>query len=281
MEAGEVQWSDFFSTEDIKALGTDPRFVVNQTASLAPFSIKLNNQAGPTSDVNVRKALAAMFDYDAAMTLLEGRGALLNGPLASTLTPWVDESLVPIRYDLEAARGYLAQSAYPDGGFELEYAYASGVAIEEQFGLLLLDAASQLGITINIVPLVWPDLVARVAVAETAPAMSAIYAGTDYVDPDNFLFASYHSSQAGTWSAASHYSNPEVDRLLVEARTNTDTEARRVAYNQIQQILVADQAELWVFSEIANTAYVTELAGDVIQSVMGGDLRGIEFKATT
>ncbi|HEV2528015.1 MAG TPA: ABC transporter substrate-binding protein [Thermomicrobiales bacterium] len=279
MEAGEIQWGDTLSTEDIKALAADPRFVVNEVPSLAPFSIKLNNQVGPTADVNVRKALAAMFDFDSAIALTEGRGALLSGPLASNLTPWFDESLVPIRYDMEAARSYLAQSAYPDGGFQLEYAYVTGIAIEEQFGLLLLDAASQLNIAINIVPLVWPDIVARVANPETTPAMTAIYSGTDYVDPDNFLFASYHSSQAGSWSAAAHYSNPEVDQMLIDARSSTDPEQRRSLYNQIQQRLVADQVELWVYSEIANAAYDASLTGDVVQSVMGGDLRGVQYAA--
>lgn len=278
MEAGEVQWGDTLGVENINALAQDSRFVVKSTPALEPFSIKLNNKVGPTSDVNVRKALAALFDYDSAMSLLEGRGTVLNGPLATSFTPWYDETLVPIRYDVAAAKSFLAQSAYPQGGFDLEYAYVTGISIEEQFGLLLLSAAAGLNITITPNPILWPDFVARAATAETAPAMAAVYAGTNYVDPDNYLYASYHSSQAGSWSAASHYSNPQVDDLLVQARTTTDPTQRKALYDQVQQILVADQAELWIYNEVANEAWVKELSGDMVQSVMGGDLRGIQYQ---
>ena len=281
MEAGEVQWGDVMTVEDVAALGSDPRFVVNSVPALEPFSIKLNNKVGPTADVNVRKALAALFDYDSAMSLLEGRGTVLNGPLSSAFSPWYDETLAPIRYDVEAAKTFLAQSAYPEGGFELEYAYVTGITIEEQFGLLLLSAAAELNITITVNPVLWPDFVARAATPETAPAMAAVYASTDYVDPDNYLYASYHSSQAGAWTAASHYSNPQVDELLIQARTTTDETQRKSLYDQIQQILVADQAELWIYTEVANSVWVAELTGDVPNSVMGGDLRGMQFTAAT
>lgn len=108
--------------------------------------------------------------------------------------------------------------------------------------------------------------------------MAAVYAGTNYVDPDNYLYASYHSSQAGSWSAASHYSNPQVDDLLIQARSNTDPTQRKALYDQVQQILVADQAELWIYNEVANEAWVAQLTGEMVQSVMGGDLRGIQYQ---
>ena len=76
----------------------------------------------------------------------------------------------------------------------MEYVYVTGFAIEELFGLILLEGAAELGITVNMVPLVWPDMVSRASVADTAPASMAVYSGTDYLDPDNFLWQAYHSS---------------------------------------------------------------------------------------
>ena len=71
METGELQYGDRFTPEDTAALAADPRFVVNNAPSLTPFAIKLNNQVGPTSDINVRKALSHAFDYDAAIEAIE------------------------------------------------------------------------------------------------------------------------------------------------------------------------------------------------------------------
>ena len=64
------------------------RFFGNDIPSLTPFAIKLNNQVGPTRDINVRKALSHAFDYEAALEAVSGRGEVMQGPLATRSTPW-------------------------------------------------------------------------------------------------------------------------------------------------------------------------------------------------
>ncbi len=139
--------------------GRAASFVANQTPSMTPFAIKLNNQVGPTSDINVRKALSHAFDYDAALEAVSGRGTIMEGPLATGLEPWHKKDLPVLRHDMEAAKAALAASAYPDG-FEMDYVYVTGDANEELFGLILLEKAGELGITVNMVPMLWPDMVA-------------------------------------------------------------------------------------------------------------------------
>src|SRR5690606_11202653 len=142
---------------------------------------------------------------------LNGHAVLLEGPLPN-LGEFNNPNLNIYRHDMDKAREALAASPeYADGGFELEYVYVTGLQIEEQIGLILLDKLSELNISVKLQPLVWPDMVARAQNADTAPDMMAVYGGTTYGDPDNFLWQSYHSSQAGFWSAASHYKNPELD----------------------------------------------------------------------
>ena len=271
METGEVQFGDFLTPEDYIGL-QEGGFTVNEAASLTPFALKLNNQVGPTADINVRKALQQAFDYQAAIDALSGFGAIMVGPLASTLKPWHKDDLVTLKFDIEGAKASLAASGYADG-FDLEYVYVTGDSVEEQMGLILLQGCNELGINVQMTPLVWPDMVARAADPNTSPGAMAVYAGTDYIDPDNFLWAGYHSSQAGTWSAASHYQNPDFDAILEEARSSTDEATRLDLYNQAQQKLVDDAVEVWVFSDIPLTAWVPELTGNVISQVMGGDLR--------
>lgn len=275
METGEVQYGDTFTPEDYEALKGEG-FTVNEKASITPFAIKLNNQVGPTSDVNVRKALQQCFDYDAAIEAVSGYGQVMQGPLATELKPWHKDDLVTLKFDLEAAKASLAASAYPDG-FDLEYVYVTGLSIEEQFGLILLESAAELNINVQMTPLVWPDMVARAADQNTSPAAMAVYAGTDYADPDNFLWQAYHSSQAGGWSAASHYINPDVDALLEEGRSITDQERRKEIYDQVQQTLVDDAVEIWVYTDVPLVAWVNELTGTVDSPIMGGDLRDFGY----
>jgi peptide/nickel transport system substrate-binding protein len=276
METGEVQYGDRFTPEDTEALRADPRFVVNDAPSLTPFAIKLNNKVGPTADRNVRKALTHAFDFEAAIESISGRGTVMQGPLATALVPWHKTDLPVLGFDMDAARAALDASEFA-GGFELEYVYVTGLTEEENFGLIWLERLAELGITLNMVPLVWPDMVARASQAETAPAAMAVYSGTSYLDPDNFLWQAYHSSQAGFWAAASHYTNPELDRLLEEGRASTDQARRKEIYDAAQVLLVEDAVEVWVYTEIESEIWVAEL-GNPYDPIMGGDVRSISYQ---
>jgi peptide/nickel transport system substrate-binding protein len=276
METGELQYGDRFSPEDDSALAAEPQFTANRDPSLTPFAIKLNNQVGPTSDINVRKALTQAFDFDAAIEAVSGLGTIMQGPLATGLTPWHKDDLPILKFDMEAAKASLAASQFADG-FEMEYVYVTGLAQEENFGLILLEKANELGITVNVTPMLWPDMVARASKADTAPNAMAVYSGTDYLDPDNFLWQAYHSSQAGFWAAASHYKNPALDKLLEEARADTNQDNRKKLYDEAQLTLVNDVVEIWVYTEIESEIRVKEL-GNPYDPIMGGDLRSIGYQ---
>lgn len=277
LESGEIQYGDTFSTEDILALEGDDRFIVNQKASFGPFQLKMNNQVGPTADLNVRKALTAAFDYEAAIESLSGRGERMNGPLPIRFTPWNNEDLPLLEHNMDAAREYLAASEYPDG-FDIEYVYVTGLAFEETFGLILLEKCAELNINVTMTPLVWPDMVARASSPETMPGLMCVLASSNYLDPDNFLWAQYHSSQAGSWSAASWFQNEELDALLEQGRSTIDPDDRKAIYDQVQAMLVENATEIWMYSETPNDAWVKELGENARVLGGGGDIRNISYK---
>jgi peptide/nickel transport system substrate-binding protein len=105
----------------------------------------------------------------------------------------------------------------------------------------------------------------------------AVYSGGDYIDPDNFLWQAYHSSQAGFWAAASHYKNPEFDKILEDARADTNQENRKALYDEAQLMLVNDAVEIWVYTEIPNRVWVPELT-DPYSPIMGGALRTFGYQ---
>jgi len=271
---GDAHIAFELGAEDIQALSKEAAIVVDNLPSISVFAVKLNNQKGPTSDLNVRQAISYAMDYEAIVKALNGRAVLLQGPLPSNLGDYAHPGLKPYRYDMAKAEEALKQSKqYGSGGFELEYVYVTGLQIEEQIGLILLDKLSQFDITVKMQPLVWPDMVARAKSADTAPAMMAVYSGTDYADPDNFLWQAYHSSQAGFWAAASHYKNPEFDKLLEDARSNPDHQKRVELYRSAQEILVNDAVEVWGHSEFPKVALSKKLAGYDSSPIMGYYLR--------
>ena len=63
----------------------------------------------------------------------------------------------------------------------------------------------------------------------------------DYPDPQNFLDLLFHS---GSLENNSQYSNPQVDKILEQARVESDSNARYKLYQQAEQMIVDDAA--WI-----------------------------------
>jgi peptide/nickel transport system substrate-binding protein len=267
---GDAQMAFELSADDIGAVSSNSDLIVNSDRSFSVFAVKLNNQRGPTSDINVRKAISYAMDYDAILKVLNNRAVLLDGPLPSNLGDYHNPNLNLYRYDMDKARAALKQSTqYGNGGFELEYVYVTGLQTEEQIGLILLDKLGQMNIKVKMNPMVWPDMVARAKTPDTAPNMMGVYSGTDYADPDNFLWQAYHSSQAGFWAAASHYKNPEFDKVLEAARATADHQKRVQLYWQAQDMLVNDAVEVFGQSEFSGLTRSKKVAGYQYCPIMG------------
>jgi uncharacterized membrane protein YebE (DUF533 family) len=56
-----------------------------------------------------------------------------------------------------------------------------------------------------------------------------------------------------------------------------DPTERKAIYDQAQQMLVDDQVEIWVYTEIANDAWVAELGDNYFEIIGGSDIRNITY----
>jgi ABC-type transport system substrate-binding protein len=126
-------------------------------------------------------------------------------------------------------------------------------------------------------PLVWPDMVARASSAETAPNAMAVYSGTDYVDPRQLPLAGLPLQPGRLLGRRLPLPEPELDKMLEDARASTDEARRKELYDAAQLKLVEDAVEIWVYTEIENDAWVAEL-GEPYDTIMGGDVRNIRFQ---
>ncbi len=145
-----------------------PGIVVENHPGMTTFGIKFNVQKPPMEDVNLRKAVAHAFDYEAFLKIYNGNAKLQTSPFPFAIKGHIDVPGFP-RQDLDKAREYLAKSKHPDGGIELEYVYVQGLEEERKMGLVLIDNLKPLNISINMVPLTWPNMTARGAKVESSP----------------------------------------------------------------------------------------------------------------
>jgi peptide/nickel transport system substrate-binding protein len=210
------------------------------------------------------------FDYDAMIEILGGFGTRIAGPLSTAIAGARQDPAY--QTDLDKAKEELAKSADYADGFEIDFVYVTGLEEERQTGQILADQLKNLNITVNIVGMEWANAVALFADPETSPAMFPIYSGSDYPDPDNYLWQSFHSSSAGTWTGADHYANPDVDTLLEQARAATDEATRTDLYDQVQGIVIDEAVEIYLTSPIEALPHREEVVGYQYTPVMGSNV---------
>lgn len=248
LQRREVDAMANMTPDDVEQLSRVAGVRVENHPGFTTFGIKFNCQQGPTADINMRKAIAYAFDYEALMTIHNGMAKLLTSPFPDAIKGHIDVPGIP-RQDLDKARDFLKKTAHPNGGIELEYVHVQGLEDPRRIGLSLLDSLRQLDIKVNIVGQPWTTMVSRGSKAETCPNMISVYVTPVGTDPDTVAYQ-YHRNSWGLYYGMSHYENPEVWDLIAKARGETHEKTRTEMYAEIQRRIVADQPE--IFGMMAN-----------------------------
>lgn len=240
---GEADIVEGLTPDDYDQIKQQKGIVVQDHAGMTTFGIKFNTQNGPTKDVNLRRAIAHAVDYESMLKIYNGAAILETSPFPQGMRGHIN---VPGRaeQDLAKAKAFLAKSAYPQGGIELDYYHVAGLEEARRIGLVLLLNLQKLNIKVNVIAEQWPNMVSRGSKPETAPHMTSVYVTPISTDPDSVAYQ-YHRNAWGQYFAMSHYDNPKVNGLIDKARVTAKWEERAPLYAQIQTQIMEDQPEIF------------------------------------
>jgi len=273
---GEAHFALDLTSEDMDALKDKPDVVRVLEPELRTFSIKMNTEHGPLTDINLRKAISYAFNYQ-AMLDAAGYAQLMVGPLPPGVMD--NPKLKVPRTDLEMAKRYLAKSKYPNGGIKLTIVHVIGLEQQRRWALVMLDSLKKLGIELEIKPTLWPDMVASTKTPQTTPDFFQVYQTGNYADADNVLFAAYHSARNGNWQNPT-YRNPKVDALIEKGRGEIDPKKRLAIYAELQQVIVDDAPDIFGVLEKRRLAYRKEVKNFVFTPVASNaiELQNLSLK---
>lgn len=199
--------------------------------SLDVLYIGLNVEKPPFDDVKVRRAFAYAINRKPIVNVIFAKMAREARGIVPPGMPGYDESPVVIPYDPDKARELLEESSY--GGAENLPPItlsAGGAPLAEALANMLGD---ELGVEIEVEVLEWRDLLKEVNAHNLQ--MFILGWAADYPDPHNFLDIHFHS---GSYSNNTGYANPKVDKLLEEARLESDPVRRMKIYHRAEQMIV-------------------------------------------
>lgn len=243
------------TSEDMDALKDRPGLRLIMEPEYRTFSIKMNTANGPLTDINLRKAISYVYNYQ-AMLDAAGYAELMVGPLPAGLS--AEPKLVVPRTNLDLARSFLAKSKYPNGGVKLTMVHVVGLEQQRQWSLVLLDGLKKLNLDLDIRAATFPDMIAMAKTPQTTPDFFPIYQTANYADPDNIAYASYHSARNGGWQNPV-YKNAKVDELIEKGRAENDPRKRPAIYAELERTLVEDAPDIFGVLEKRRIAMRTEV----------------------
>lgn len=200
--------------------------------------IGFNVQMPPFDDPAVRQAFARSIDKEKLADLvLKGTGAPAAGILPLAL-PDFDPTFEGLTYDPEKARQLLASSSYGSAEALPEIVLTiSGISgeMDSMTRAVVAMLEENLGIQILVEQVEWSDFLDDLNNHRYQMFSSGWIA--DYPDSQNFVDLLFHSASSQNNMG---YSNPEVDQLLEQARTESDPQSRTLLYRQAERMIVED-----------------------------------------
>lgn len=254
---GEISISDIETMQNVEGLTvkTQPAW----TNQFAYFNTERFDQ-------NMRLAMSHAINRDSIVdNLLQGQGEVTNGPYTSA-SPYMNENLEPIEYSPEKAKDYLGKSDY-DVNEPIEIMVPTGNKVREQSANLIEQDLEAIGLTVEQVTYDFPTTLEKARAADYDIYLGGIAVP---VDPD---MTSYFSS-----SGSSNYTqieNKEIDALLEQGKSETDSAKRKEIFDEFQVVLQEQAPMLPLYSQ-NDIMIKNEALNGGINEYWGGSLYNVQ-----
>ncbi|MEM4983292.1 MAG: ABC transporter substrate-binding protein [Candidatus Bathyarchaeia archaeon] len=281
------QYMGTIPEEDWLAAGENPniQLVLYRKPTYNGY-LGFNIKKWPTSELEVRRAIAHLIDYDYAVSVIWKPGAV--GPTWGFIPPLFQEWINPrvdvrvrYSYSLELAKKELEDAGwvfkdgkwYSPGRKEMgiiKYVCPGYSPERIELGLKLKEDAAKIGIEVEVVhPPDWPST-ERMTYIERDFNIFANYATADVMNPARWYFWAFHSSsyQPPGVSSINHFGiqDPELDKVLENLQTTMNVEEAKRLVWKVQEII---EDKCYVLPLPEAYAYRTGLRKDQFRNFYG------------
>jgi peptide/nickel transport system substrate-binding protein len=267
LKSGDAQVADSLSTQDVPSLQSDSNMTVLQSQSLGYQGLTVNiantNGVGNplkqldtpiAKDPRVRQALALSIDRDALVkSIFNNLNTVACGPISPKSEFSSDAAQVCPPHDPAKAKQLLA-----DAGVSTPYKVTM-IASNNPDSIRLAQALQAMvkegGFDLVIKPVEYASLLDQ----QDRGDFELLQLGwSGRVDPDanifNFVGTTGSQNVAG-------YSNPEVDKLLTDARQSLDKTERIKLYGEVVGKLQQDDALIYIYRQRNLTGVSKKIQG--------------------
>lgn len=259
LETGEVDVSYDLSVNDIPKVEENPDLVANVISSLSCTYLSFNLNKAPFDNPKVREAISVAIDRQALVdTIKSGVGQPADAIIAPDVFGYYSTG-VP-EYNPERARELLAEAGYADG-------FSTTLWVNDNQGSIELCSAimamlMDVGIDCELKTSEFGSFISSTSAGEHDIACFGWT--TSSGDADYTYYSLEHSSQQGAPGNRSFINDPDVDRIIEEARSSSDEAAREELYKELAIKLAEYNNNLPILYSAMNTGASKNVEGFIM-----------------
>jgi len=257
LEAGEVMMINNVPPDQVGALRGNPNLQVISVPSNRVIFVGLRTDRKPFNDKRVRQAMNYAIDREAITKgIFSGMAPIARAPLPSGVFGF-HTGLTPYPYDPERAKKLLAEAGATGATFNFG-APNGRYLMDKQVGEAIAGYLDAIGLKVVFENPSWSTFVSEITKFEKAKYDGYMFGwGIVTAEPDQLMGEHFYSVNA----RRTLYNNPEVDRLIVDARENFDEARVRADYQKAQEILWNECPWIWLYEQPDITAINKKLRG--------------------
>ncbi|GAB4115121.1 MAG: hypothetical protein Fur005_23070 [Roseiflexaceae bacterium] len=238
---------------------------LQETVSMCTYYIGIDSTKPPFDDPNVRQAFSYAVDRERLATLGGDQNIAAHGLYPPAL-PGYNTAMSGQTFDPARAKQLLAASSYGSADRLPPITFTSsgyGSSIRDSNAALADMWKQHLGVTIqfeNLEPNRWSE-----ALHDNKHGNLFSYGWcADYPDPENFADALFFSSAQENLGG---YNNPELDQILIKARSEPDVATRIALYQQAEQHITEQAAAIFLYHSTTQLLIQPRVEGFVITPI--------------
>lgn len=250
LEAGEADVIYHVPPRDADRLRKSPRFEVLAPAPQRKIFIGMNVLWGPFKDKRVRQALNYAVDKKTILDrLFLGLGSITDSPIPHTGYGYVPTKTY--EYDVAKARQLLAEAGHARG-FEATLHFSPGrYLLDTEVVEAVQSYLAAVGVQARIVRMEWGafQAVLRRGPTESAVQMFFIGWGLPTLDADLAVKDYMEEAWAPGGLNSMFYARRDLTDLILAQRFFAEPERRMYALRKIQEIIMDDAPQIFLYTE--------------------------------
>ena len=253
VDTGEIDLTWTLPPDQLAKLKQNQNLTVTQTPTYTYYFAWMNAKRPPFTDKRVRQAMAYAVDADAIVKqLLGGIAKRAQAPIPASVFGFAAQT--PYNYDPAKAKQLLADAGYT-GGNELDLIWSTpqGPAIQD-VTQTLISYWNAVGVKVKSdlqEPGIWLDNLIKLNWDIDVQTNSVLTGDADFTLRRLYLSTANRNG----------YTNPDLDKLLLNAAGTVDQKQRADLYAQAEKIIWEDAVGIFPADLLENYAISKKVSG--------------------